>query len=87
MRLLGPLEVDVAGADVAIAAPMQRAVLAALALARGTATKEHLIDALWDDPPANAANVVQQYISALRRQLGHEQVVTSPSGYSLNLAI
>ena len=39
------------------------------------------------NPPANAANVVQQYVSALRRQLGHEQVVTSPSGYSLNLAV
>ena len=86
IRMLGPLEVVVAGATVAITAPMQRAVLAVLALARSSATKDHLIDALWDDPPAHAANAVQQYVSALRRQLGREQIVTAPSGYDLNLA-
>ncbi len=74
-----------AGDTVSITAPMQRAVLAALALARGTATMDALIDALWDDPPAKATNVVQQYVSSLRRQLGRQHLVTASSGYDLNL--
>ena len=65
MGILGPVHVTNAGGPVELTAPMQRAIIVYLALARSqTATSEQLIDAMWADAPSRAVNLVQQYISA-----------------------
>ena len=41
-----------------------------------------LVDGLWgDDPPASAANLVQGYVSGLRKALGKEAIETRGAGY------
>lgn len=85
--LLGPLRVTTGGEPVAVTAPMQRALLAYLALARGrAATREQLVDALWTVPPGRAVNVIQHYVSALRHTLGAPALVTTGRGYELSVA-
>src|SRR4051794_34091897 len=65
---------------------MQRAVLAALALAHGhTLTIDELVDSLWHHPPQRSLNAIQQHISALRATLGRTDLVTVPAGYRLDL--
>ena len=87
VRLLGPLEVDVNGTPTSVAAPMQRALLAALALARAyTLTRDQIVEALWNDPPAKSVNTVQQYVSALRARIGRDHLSTTDSGYRLDVA-
>ena len=48
-------------------------------------TRDQLVDALWSDPPANAVNAVQQYVSALRGRLGRDRIVTVGTGYRLDV--
>ena len=87
VRLLGPLEVDADGVSIVVTAPMQQAMLAALALAHGHAlTRDQIVDALWEQPPAQAANTIQQYVSALRTRIGRDHLATTSSGYRLDLA-
>jgi signal transduction histidine kinase/DNA-binding SARP family transcriptional activator len=71
IRVLGPLEVLVAGRPVPLGGRRQRGVLAILALrANQTVGLGQLIDELWGDcAPASASNTVQTYISHLRRAL------------------
>jgi signal transduction histidine kinase/DNA-binding SARP family transcriptional activator len=71
IRVLGPLEVLVAGRPVRLGGRRQRGVLAVLALrANETVGLGQLIDELWGDhAPASATNTVQTYISHLRRAL------------------
>ncbi|WP_270889888.1 AfsR/SARP family transcriptional regulator [Pedococcus sp. 5OH_020] len=84
MGLLGPVEVTSSGRTMAVSAPMQRAVLARLAVARNHgAHVNRLTESLWAAPPSQAVNLVQQYVSALRRTLGAESIVTSGRGYRL----
>ena len=73
----------------------QRAVLALLLLnANEVVPLDRLIDELWDEsPPESAANIVQGYVSHLRkalepgRQRGeHELLVSRPPGYALQVA-
>src|SRR5688572_17512110 len=86
IRLLGPMTVEKDGAAKPITAPLQRALLAALTLARGhSMSRDQLVTALWRDPPPRVANVVQQYVSALRRALGQDAVTTLTAGYRLNV--
>src|SRR3954471_3864413 len=45
-------------------------------------TAERLIDALWPgDRPRSAANLLQGYVSQLRKTLGPERIRTVPGGY------
>ena len=72
------------------APPQQRAVLGALALAPGQIVAAgSIIDALWADPPATAANLVQGYVSGLRKALSRRArdglIRTEPPGYRLDL--
>ena len=72
VRILGPLEVALAGREVRLASAMQRRMLAALVLfANQVVSADRLIEALWRDaPPATAAHAVHVYVSRLRRLLG-----------------
>ena len=48
-------------------------------------SRDQLVAALWRDPPRQGANVVQQYVSALRRTLGRQALSTLPTGYRLDI--
>ncbi len=67
-RVLGPLEVGVAGEAVDTGHPRQRAVLAVLLLDLGRVVPAHLlIDRVWGDhPPASVRNVLYGYVARLR---------------------
>jgi DNA-binding SARP family transcriptional activator len=86
-RLLGPLEVVVAGRSVKLGGPRQRAVLAALlAQADSVVPAMRLVDELWgEDPPSTAANLVQGYVSHLRKVLGKDAIATHGAGYILHV--
>ena len=85
VRALGPVALidhgDVFDIDVA----KHRALLAVLALRGGDiVSTAELIDALWgDDPPTTATKTLQGYVSALRRDFGHDLIQTVPGGYQL----
>jgi DNA-binding SARP family transcriptional activator/ABC-type branched-subunit amino acid transport system substrate-binding protein/streptogramin lyase len=86
-RLLGPLEVDVGGEPIVIAAPKQRALLALLLLHHGERLSvDRIADALWGDAvPATATKTVQVYVAQLRKALGDGLLVTEPGGYRAEL--
>src|SRR5215203_5663885 len=86
-RILGPLEVDVGGDTVPLGGPKQRAVLAHLVLrANQLVPAETLIDQIWpEEPPEKARNVIQTYVSHLRRALGHDRIESRGPGYRLRL--
>ena len=88
LRVLGSLEVAGSDGPVALGAAKPRALLAALAINRGSiCTADALIDALWGDtPPASAAKLLQVYVSQLRRVLPPGiRIVTGTAGYRLEL--
>jgi len=82
----GVLEVEENGRTLALGAPKQRALLAALLLAPNRPVSvDRLVDALWGvDPPANAANALQYHVSQLRKLLG-DAIATQESGYLLRV--
>lgn len=81
--LLGPLEVVVDGHTLAITAPGQRALLAALAVRTGWVDATELAGQLWDQRPSNPRAALQNAVLRLRRALGVEQVESGPAGYQL----
>src|SRR5712691_1766606 len=86
--LLGPFEVRVDGEALPLRGGRQWALLALLLLnANKPVSIRALIDALWpDDPPETAANVLQVYVSRLRRTLGGGfELRTRAHGYELEL--
>ena len=87
IRVLGPLDVECCGAAVTIASPMQRRVLAALAMADGaTVSTDALVAALWgEDPPPSARNSLQSHVARLREAIGPGHgIATRPPGYALD---
>jgi DNA-binding SARP family transcriptional activator len=68
-------------------APLERNLLAVLALSKGTViSTERIIDCLWGDRhPASPRSRVQGLISTLRRKVG-EALVTRHPGYQLDAA-
>ncbi|RKN04406.1 AfsR/SARP family transcriptional regulator [Streptomyces radicis] len=68
-ELLGPLRAFGPEGEVPLGAPRQRAVLAVLLLQEGRPmTYAALVDAVWGErPPAHVRNLVQKYVSGLRR--------------------
>src|SRR5579884_1057153 len=82
-RLLGPVEAVFDGASVLLGGPKQRTLLAELLLhAREVVSRDHLIDALWEEqPPASAAGSLQVYVSGLRSALGRDRIETRGTGY------
>jgi WD40 repeat protein/DNA-binding SARP family transcriptional activator len=89
-RLLGPLEVvGDGGRAVPLGAGRRRALLAYLLLRPNEhVPSDRLIDALWgESPPATAAQMVQNQVSALRRELGaNGRLETRGSAYRLSIA-
>jgi DNA-binding SARP family transcriptional activator len=83
-RILGPLQALVDGKPASLGGRQQRAVLAILlAQANHTVPVDRLIDDVWDDsPPETAANLIQGYVSQLRKALGKEVIVTRGRGYA-----
>jgi DNA-binding SARP family transcriptional activator len=85
LRILGPLEVVVAGSQVALGGARQQALLALLALERGTpVSAERIADELWEGaPPPGAAKTLQVYISRLRAVVGDGAIVRRGNGYAI----
>ncbi|MFG1674598.1 BTAD domain-containing putative transcriptional regulator [Micromonospora sp. NPDC049282] len=94
--VLGPVTAwDGAGAAVDLKGPRHRAVLARLIVARGRVVPvDHLVDDLWEDPPAGAVGAVRTFVAALRRRLEPQRapreparlLVTDGPGYALRAA-
>ena len=86
-RILGPLEVLHDGRPADLGPPRQRALLAAMLLhGEEAVSRERLIDEVWGArAPASAANMVQVYVSRLRKALGREVLVTRSPGYVLRV--
>ena len=87
-RVLGPLEVHRAGERIEPTSPKQRALLLDLLVHRGrSVSRDRLIDDLWGEAaPATAPGVLQNYVSALRRNLGADAIQTVGAGYGLAIA-
>jgi DNA-binding SARP family transcriptional activator len=80
--LLGPFE-----ASVAIPGGKPKALLARLLLDTGRViSADTLVESLWDDPPSSARKLLQAHVSALRKALGPEAIVTRGAGYVLGAA-
>ena len=80
IRLLGPLEVVDHDRSVPLGGAKQRALLAILALhANEVLSADRLIEQLWgEDRPASARNMLQGYVSRLRRALDGNGDVDAP---------
>jgi predicted ATPase/DNA-binding SARP family transcriptional activator len=89
--MLGPLEVRGAAGAVDLGPPKQRAVLAALLLARGqVVSSDRLVEVVWgEDPPPSAIPSLQAYVSNLRRLLrtagGGRHIERRHRGYVLTV--
>ena len=81
MEALGPLQVWTGDARPALGPVQQRVVLAVLAVhANRPVGRAQLIEAVWgDDGPAYAVNLVQKYVSGLRRVLEPGRSARAPS--------
>jgi DNA-binding SARP family transcriptional activator/tetratricopeptide (TPR) repeat protein len=87
-RILGPLDIVLDGRPVTIAAPRQRAVLAALLLnANRVLPADRIIALIWgDDPPATAQKTLQTLVHRLRRLIEPGPLLeTRFPGYLLRL--
>jgi predicted ATPase/DNA-binding SARP family transcriptional activator len=87
-RVLGPLEVWDDGRRLELGARKQRELLGLLLLrANEVVSVRRLVDELWGEhPPATAAKLVQGYVSALRKTIGADVVVTRAGGYLIRVA-
>ncbi|MFJ5925399.1 BTAD domain-containing putative transcriptional regulator [Kitasatospora sp. NPDC092948] len=87
-RVLGPLDVWVAGAHVAVDSRKLRILLAALLLqANSVVELDRLAEFLWEDRrPANPRAALHTYVRRLRMLLGDTGLVaTASTGYSIEL--
>jgi len=87
--VLGPIGARDADGPIALGSRAQRALLAALAHARGRAVPiQELITLLWGDAqPASAHKTLKSHVSRLRRTLREDVVVSQPPGYALTLPL
>jgi DNA-binding SARP family transcriptional activator len=82
-RLLGPLAALDDGRELRLGGARPRGVLAILLLHAGQVVPaSRLIDEVWgENAPQTAANVVQGYVSQLRKELGRDAILTRDPGY------
>ena len=87
-RILGPLEAEENGKQLAPSGQKARALLALLLLrANEPVTSDRLVEEIWgDDLPANSAKTLQIQISRLRKSLGADRLETVGGGYALVVA-
>ncbi|MFD7319998.1 BTAD domain-containing putative transcriptional regulator [Streptomyces sp. NPDC059875] len=72
-RVLGPVRVWRGDTELTLGPPKQQALLAMLLARAGELlTPQEVIDALWEEPPGSAVNVVHRHVGALRRLLEPE---------------
>ncbi|RIV33206.1 AfsR/SARP family transcriptional regulator [Micromonospora radicis] len=85
--ILGPLSVWRDGVEVELGPPQQQALLAVLLARAGRPVMmTEIIDVIWGEhPPSTVVNVIQRYISRLRRVLPVDALVRCAGGYRLNL--
>lgn len=87
LRLLGPVQLTVAGEPLTPTSRIQRMLLAVLMLqANRVVTIGKLADVLWDNPPASFQANLRTHVSALRRILQHdgvERLARHVGGYRL----
>jgi len=81
--VLGPLEVRVNGAAVALGGRKQRALLALLLLhANEVVSRDRLIEGVWGErPPTTAPRSLDSYVSRLRKLLGADRIERHAPGY------
>ena len=86
-RLLGPLEVGLQGAALALGGQKQRALLALLLMHAGEVfSTERLVDELWGETsPRTATTSLQNFVAQLRKVLPAEVLVTKAPGYMLRV--
>jgi DNA-binding SARP family transcriptional activator len=86
-RILGPLEAVDDGRPIPIDRRLSRALLAYLLLhANEPVSGERLVDQLWgEQPPKTAVASLQNYVSRLRKAIGHECLRLEPGGYVLRV--
>jgi DNA-binding SARP family transcriptional activator len=88
-RILGPLEAYDGERPLSLGGARQRSVLALLLLhANEALTRDVIVDELWgESPPQTAAKVLQNCISALRKELpgGTDRLRTLGTSYALRL--
>jgi DNA-binding SARP family transcriptional activator len=88
-RILGPLEAFDGERRLSLGGARQRAVLALMILHENeVVTRDVIVDALWgEEPPATAAKVLQNCVSALRKELpgSAETLLTRGAGYELRI--
>jgi basic membrane lipoprotein Med (substrate-binding protein (PBP1-ABC) superfamily)/DNA-binding SARP family transcriptional activator len=86
-RVLGSVQVELDGRNLALGPPRQRAVLGVLLLHHGeVVSTARLVEALWGTtPPRTAGHSLQTYVSGLRSILGAERITTRAPGYVLNV--
>lgn len=92
--LLGPFGAHVEGRPVAVTAPRERALLAALALeADRVVSVDALLETLWGEaPPASATKTLQTYVAHVRRAIttvgppGSDVLATEAPGYRLRIS-
>jgi DNA-binding SARP family transcriptional activator/tetratricopeptide (TPR) repeat protein len=82
LQVLGPLSACRGSASVDLGSSRQRCLLALLALRHGALVhRETIIDDLWgNDPPVSAVNLVQSYVSRLRKAIDPGRSPGDPSG-------
>jgi predicted ATPase/DNA-binding SARP family transcriptional activator len=88
VRVLGPIEVVHDDGQLVPLPAKQARLLASLVVADGRAQEmEELIETVWSGrPPASARNLVQVYVSQLRKSLpAGIRVVTTGGGYAVDL--
>mgnify|MGYP003287537575 CR=1 FL=1 len=90
--VLGPVEVRVGGVEVEIGGRARTVLALLLAEAGRTVRSDRLIDELWgDSAPESALNMVQGYVSRLRKTIGpagdgDRLLATRAPGYVLRVA-
>ncbi len=86
MRLLGPVAIVDGQRVVLVRQRRQRALLALLALRAGEPLAvDRLVEDLWGvEAPRTAVASLHNAVSQLRKQLGHEAVLTRDPGYALD---
>jgi DNA-binding SARP family transcriptional activator len=86
-RILGPLEAVDGDRPLPLGGGRQRALLALLLTrANEVVSTDLIVDELWGaQPPKQALNTVQYYISQLRKTFGADRIATRPPGYAIRV--